>query len=468
MSGGQFFILLVNFLANIVLARILGPTEFGRIGLIMFFVSVSNVLIEGGLGGAIVRKKVVTSNDYSTVFVFNLLISIFIALVFVVFSDGIGSFFDDDELGGLLALSSTIILINAFQVTQNARLLRELKFKERSLFRFLSTLLGSCIGVLLGYLGYGVWSLIWIQISSAAFLLLFYSISQRFFLSFRFDVVSFKALYGFGINTTLATFINTAFENLYQVILATYFSFEKVGFYYQAKKLQDVPNGIVNVFTQNVLFSTLAKLQDDKEMFLSYYQRIQIFMIAILGLITTIIFSFSDQLVLIFFGNKWLESAHFMKILTWASLFFYAEVINKVIFKVFDKTRQLLYLEFVKKGFLSIFIALGVFFRDIDLMLYGLGIANLFSYIINIFLTNRIIDQNLRFTFRNLGLIILSMILSVIAVHFLLSWMNSEGYLSIILLPVLIGIYVISLRALGVIDLIATSRQIIGKFGFNK
>lgn len=455
-------------MANVVLARILGPTEFGRIGLIMFFVSISNVLIEGGLGGAIVRKKDATSSDYSTVFVFNLLISFFIAFVFVFFSSRIGHFFDDDELGALLSLSSTIILINAFQVTQNARLLRELKFKERSLFRFLAVLLGSCIGVFLAYLGYGVWSLVWLQISSAAFLLLFYSISQRFFLSFKFDFISFKRLYGFGINTTLATFINTAFDNLYQVILATYFSFEKVGFYYQAKKLQDVPNGIVNVFTQNVLFSTLAKLQDDKERFLSYYQRIQIFMIAILGMITIIIFSFSDQLVLIIFGTKWLESAHYMKILTWASLFFYAEVINKVIFKVFDRTRQLLYLEFVKKGFLSIFIAFGVFFRDIDLMLYGLGIANLFSYIINIFLTNRVIDQNLRLTFRNLGLTIFAMSLSVTAVQFLLTWMNLGGYLSILLLPVLGGFYVIALRILGVIDLISSSRQIIGKLGFNK
>lgn len=191
-------------------------------------------------------------------------------------------------------------------------------------------------------------------------------------------------------------------------------------------------------------------------------------MITILGMITIIIFSFSDQLVLIIFGTKWLESAHYMKILTWASLFFYAEVINKVIFKVFDKTRQLLYLEFFKKGFLSIFIVFGVFFRDIDMLLYGLGIANLFSYIINIFLTNRIVNQNLSHTFRNLGLTVLAMFLSVTVVHVLLSWMKLGGYLSIILLPVLGGFYVIALRTLGVIDLIASSRQIIGKLGLNK
>jgi O-antigen/teichoic acid export membrane protein len=463
-SGGQFLTMIITFVANIFLARILGPEEFGKIGLIMFFITVSSVLIEGGLGGALVRKKEVTKEDYSTVFVFNLGISVFLFLLFVAISKNLGEYYGDKELGVILIFSNTIIIINAFQVTQNAKLIREMKFKERSLFRLLSVFLGSVVGVTSAIFGFGVWSLVLLQISSALFLLFFYVYFEKFFVSPSFHLKSFKELYGFGINTTLVSFINTVFDNLYQIILATYFSLSKVGFYYQAKKLQDVPNTVVNVFTQNVLFSSMAKIQDDKEKFKVYFLRIQIFIISFLGMITMVIFTYSEQLILVIFGEKWLESAFFMKILTWASLFFYAETINKVIFKVYDKTKQLLYLEIFKKVLLSVFILAGVYQLDINILLYGLVISNVLSYASNIVWTNKIIDQGILENFKIIIKVVVSALLSYYIIYFLIDYLKLNEYFSFLTVPLLLIIYFILLKVFRVIDIYSEIRYLLKIF----
>src|SRR5690606_23065162 len=83
---GQMASLLITLITNIWLARLLSPKEFGQVSIIMFFITLANVFTESGLGGALVRKKNASKLDYSTVFVVNLLLSIFCFFVLFSFS----------------------------------------------------------------------------------------------------------------------------------------------------------------------------------------------------------------------------------------------------------------------------------------------------------------------------------------------------------------------------------------------
>src|SRR5690606_28500617 len=106
-------------------------SEFGRIGVIMFFISISNVFIESGLGGALVRKKEATKLDYSSVFVVNLFVSLFCFFILSLFSGDIAKFYRDDGLQTILIVANFILIINAFQFVQNARLISEMRFKQK-------------------------------------------------------------------------------------------------------------------------------------------------------------------------------------------------------------------------------------------------------------------------------------------------------------------------------------------------
>jgi len=170
----QILYILVILSTNIILTKYISPEEFGQISIIMFFVIISSVLVEGGFGGALVRKKAIGQYDYSTVLVFSFLFSIILYLLLFFFSSIIANYYDNPELSKFIKISSIILTINSLQTISNAKLIREMKFKEIGVSRLLSIFIASIACVLLAYNGYGVWSFIVMQIIYSVLLLFYY------------------------------------------------------------------------------------------------------------------------------------------------------------------------------------------------------------------------------------------------------------------------------------------------------
>ena len=449
---GQVTTLLIILISNIILARILSPREFGQIGIIMFFIMLANVFTEGGLAGALIRKKNATKIDYSTVFVFNLIVSLFCFLVLFFFSNYIANYYKDSSLKNLLIVSGLVLIINAFQITQNAKLMSDMKFKQKTIYRFVSVFLATSIGLVFAYYGYGVWSLVIIQILTALLMTLILWIFEGMYLSFEFNKKSFKELYGFGVNTTFASLLNTAFDNIYQLVLARYFSLNQTGYYYQAKKLQEVPGGIINMLSQSVVFSALSKLQDDKVLFMNVYNKITLYFLVLLGFISVFIYVYAEPIIMILFGSKWLDSVIYMQLLTIASFFYYQEKINRVIFKVFNKTKQILYMEYFKKLVQIISIIIGIYFLDMKVLIFGFVITSLIGYLINYYYSKKILN--------NVNYYELIVLLKVGFVSFFTvelctlfcTKIDLTGYYLFLTLPFLILIYILGLSFLKVID----------------
>jgi O-antigen/teichoic acid export membrane protein len=123
---GKFSYLIISLIANIVLARILGPEVFGKIAIILFFITIATVLTESGLSGALIKADKVEDSDYSTVFLFNIFISFIIVLIMYFSSSLIAEFYHDESLHSLIIASSLVLLINAFRMVQSTKLIRNL------------------------------------------------------------------------------------------------------------------------------------------------------------------------------------------------------------------------------------------------------------------------------------------------------------------------------------------------------
>lgn len=425
---GQFATLTITLITNIWLARILSPKEFGQLGIIMFFIAIANVLTESGLGGALVRKKEATKNDYSTVFVVNLLFSFACYIILVLSSGFISSFYDDPLIRNLLIVAGAVLIINAFRLTQNAKLISEMRFKERSIYSFISSLLSSAIGIYLAYMGFGVWSLVIMQILSASISTVLLWTLEGFYLRLYFSKESFRELYSFGINTTLASLLNTGFENIYQLVLAKYFSIAETGLYYQAKRLQDVPGGVINSLSQNVFFSSLAKLQDDRKAFARVYNKITLYFLVLLGFISSFIYLYSEPIILILLGEKWMGAVFYMQLLTIASFFYVQEQINRVIFKVFNKTRTILHLEYLKKFIQAISILIGVITLDLKILIIGFVITNAIGYLINFYFSRKIIGGASKYELIVLFKVMIASTLSVLATMLVMTIFKLSGF----------------------------------------
>ncbi|WP_353142283.1 lipopolysaccharide biosynthesis protein [Acinetobacter pragensis] len=425
---GRLIYVLINLLSSIVLARILGPESIGVVAVIMFFNGICNVLIDSGLSGALIRKHDVAEKDYSTIFIFNLTITMLLAALIILFSQKIEDFYKINELSNFLIVSMVILFLNAFRLTQNIKLIKSMNFKVKSLIELGSILLSTTVAIILAMKDYGIWSVIYSQIAGALFLTLLSWLYVGPIKSFRFDLNSFKGMYKFGINTTIASILDVTFNNIYQIILAKFFSINRAGLFYQAQKLQDANNGLMQSSILMVIYSYLTKYSANKLDFYKKFNEIQRKYLSIIALISLFVFYYSELIIVQLYGQQWLSSAYYLKILMIVSFFYLGENYNRIVFKVYNRTELILKLEILKKILQSISISIGLYFWSIDLLLWSYVLVVFLSYMLNLRSAIEIIGVD--FGLENVGLFILffSIFISVVSFYLMNFFIINEDF----------------------------------------
>ncbi|MBW7470449.1 lipopolysaccharide biosynthesis protein [Marinobacter sp. F4218] len=450
---GRFGYLAVGLITNIILVRLLSPKEFGQVGIIMFFIVVASVLTESGLSGALVRKQNATEVDYSTIFIFNLVVSLTLMTLFVASSGFIADFYEDSNLKEILIVSSFVLLINALRVTQATKLIKNLQFKKKAGYEFLAILLASIIAVVLAFNGAGVWALVALQLSSAAILTVLLWLFVGPLRTYQFSVKAFTQFYKFGINTTLSSLLNTAFDNVYQLILGKYFSITQAGYFYQAKKLQEMPTGVLQGAMLGVVYSTLAKLQNRPMEFNALYQSVVRVFTIIVALICMLIFYYSELIITVLYGDKWVSAVFYLQMLIIASFFYLQEMFNRIVFKVFDKTENILKLEIFKKILQTFTIVYGIWTMSIENLLYGFVATSVISFFINYHFARKV--QN-HYSWGDF-FVVVKVMATAIGITFscdiMANYFHLKGFYTLAVLPVFLLLYFSCLRLLQVCDL---------------
>lgn len=451
--GGRFGYLTVGLITNIILVRLLSPKEFGQVSIVMFFIVISTILIESGLSGALVRKHNTNEVDYSTIFIFNLAISIVLMLGLFSSAEYIANFYNDSELTNLLRISSLVLIVNAFRITQSVKLVKSLKFKVKSYYEIIAIITGSIIAIYAAMKGAGALSLVILQLSTAVTLtglLWFYVGPMR---SYKFSLESFKQVYKFGINTTLASILDKAFDNSYQLILAKYFAISQAGYFYQAQKLQEMPVGIIQGSVLGVVYATLSKLQNDRKKFRELYFNIVKVFTVVVGFVCIIIFYYSELIVQILYGKEWLTSATYLQLLILASFFYLQEMFNRILFKIFDRTDLILKLEIAKKALLAITMIYGVITLSVSNLLYGFVSVSVISFFINYYYARKVYNESY---WNEMAIVLKVALIAAITVSFNLYIASAyalEGIYSLVLFPMIILVYFVLLNIFRVLNI---------------
>lgn len=444
-----------------ILARMLSSYEFGQLGIVMFFISIANIFVDGGLGGALVRKQDSSDNDYATVFTLNFIISITLYIIIFLFSSYISKFYGDHNLADLFKIAFLVIIFNAFSLTQNTRLVANMDFRAISICKIIAIIFSSVSAFLLAYHGYGVWALIYMQVIYALVNSVLLSIVNGLYFRLYLSKKSVRELYGYGLNLSFSSLLTTAFDNIYQLVIGKYFSISLTGLYYQGKKLQEVPVNVLNICLQGPIFSFLAKKQSNKEEFIQIYAKINRLVMLTVGLLTVIIFVYSKQIISLVYGKDWMESAQFMRLLSLASFFFLLEMCNRVIFKVFNKTRLVLYLEIIKKIIQTLGIFIGIYFKNIEYLLIAFVVSSFIGYLINLSLSRKVLGisgiQDFLYFFKTMAIIALTILFSSLIIN-RFSYGNS---IDLIFMPVSAIFYVLLCMFLKMIN----ARNLLNKLG---
>lgn len=154
----------LQFVVNLILANLLLPADFGAIGMLAIFIAVSQALVDGGFGSALIQKKTPTQTDYSTVFYWNIAFSCILYLVLFASAPGIAYFFNMPELCGVLRCIGLTVIFGSVTAIQTTRLKKSLAFRTIAIANLSSLIAGAVTGIVMALNGFGVWSLVSMQV----------------------------------------------------------------------------------------------------------------------------------------------------------------------------------------------------------------------------------------------------------------------------------------------------------------
>lgn len=360
----------ITFLLGIILARLIEPAEFGLLGMITVFVTLASVFIEAGFFTALVRKQNSTNVDYNTVFYSNLFFGILIYILFYLFSKNISSFFNEPRLVLIARVVGLVLIINAFSLIQRALLSKKIDFKTQAKISFLSSVFGGVIGIILAYLGYGVWSLIWQTLIKQFIQSLLLWLFGDWRPSFIFSFVCFKELFSFSYKVLLSVLLDRLYKNIYYVVIGKFYSASLLGNYTRAEQFNSIFSTNLTVIVQKVSFPVFSSIQDDNKRLKIAFRKVLKSMMLIAFVCMLCLAAIAKPLIFILIGPKWEFCVGYLQIICFSGMLFPLNAINMNILDVKGRSDLFLKIEVLTK-FISIpHIVIGILW-GIEYMLWG-------------------------------------------------------------------------------------------------
>ena len=231
-------------------------------------------IVDSGLSSSLIRTVDVENKDYSTVFYLNLLMGVLIYGVLFFSAPYIAAFYEQPILINIIRVYCLTFIVSGFSSVQLAILNKQMRFREIMLWNIPGTLVGITIGISMAYSGYGVWSIVWMYLSSQIIQSLVMWLFSSWKPNFCFCMEKAKYHYGFGYKLMLSGLLDTVFKNIYNVLIGKFFSIQSLGYYERAKSFNEYPVTILTTVINKVTYPLLAQIQNDKERISDIYKQI--------------------------------------------------------------------------------------------------------------------------------------------------------------------------------------------------
>lgn len=376
----------VSFIVGLVLARLLSPDEYGLIGIVTIFTMIMLNVVDSGFSNALIRKKNVTNEDYSTLFIFNFVVSVLMYALLFIAAPWIAQFFEHPQLIPLVRVMGLILIIQALSIVHNTILSRNIDFKTKTKASVISALSSGLIGIGMAFAGFGVWSLVAQQLSRQLVYSLCLWIFNKWVPQLRLSVKSLRYMWGFGWKLLISSFIDAVWNELYQVVVGKFYSPATLGQYTRSKQYSQLFSSNLTAIVQRVTYPVLSSLQDDKERMVGGYRRIIKISMFITAVLMIYMGAVAEPMIYCLIGPQWHQAATFLPLICISMSLYPLHAINLNMLQVLGRTDIYLYLGIVKKIVAIGPICLGIFV-DIYWMLAGSIVSGIIYFFMNSYYT---------------------------------------------------------------------------------
>ena len=366
---------LLGLLFGIYLARILGPDDYGPIGMLAIFSAIAGSLQDSGFVAAIANRKQVGHDDYNAVFWFNILISLFMYAVLYMCAPLIASFFNQPVLVGLSRYNFLGFVVAGFGIAPSAYLFRELKVKEKSIALILSITISGLVGVVMALNGFSYWG---IATQSIMYVLVrtvvcWYFTPWRPSLKVRFYPLRY--LFAFSYRLLVTNIFQRFNWNIFSFMLGKFYSRTDVGNYSKAAEWFNMGGEVVNGMVNAVAQPVLAKVVDDNDRQLRVFRKMLRFTSFVSFPLMLGLSLVAKEIIVIVITDKWIESAGMLQILAvWGAFMPVQSLLTNLLVSC-GRSRTFMWCTIVQ-GVLMLLILLCVYPYGISFMLVSYCVFN--------------------------------------------------------------------------------------------
>lgn len=336
-----------QFVFQITLARLLSPNEFGTVGMLLVLIGFAQTVADFGLSSALIYEQEVSDVKFSTVFWLQVIAAAHISVLFYFAAPLIAGFYAAPILDPLTRFVAPIFVVQAIGQTHSALLSKNFEFKKLAVCAICSTFLSGGLAVFLALRGYGVWALAWQSMAAAAVssLLLWLQSGWHPILSFSLDHA--KRLGKYGIYLLGHGGLNYWLRNADKLAIGKFIGAHELGIYSRAYGLMLLPLNNISAVLGQVMFPTLAQLQNDPIRFrIAYLTATRMIALVSFPLMAGVAV-LCDPLILFLLGEKWIEVVPILQVLSVVGLM--QSIVFPVgwIFTSLGKTREQFHLSII-------------------------------------------------------------------------------------------------------------------------
>lgn len=421
----------IQFIVQIVLARILSPNDYGIISLITIFIALANVFIQSGFNTALIQKKNVKEEDFSSVLYVSLGVATIIYSVLFFVSPFIADFYKIAELKQVLRILSIILFFGAFNSIQNAIISRTMQFKKLFIVSVFSILISGIVGISLAYLGFGVWALVAQQITNQVSItfILWFTLKWRPQLTFSINRVGY--LFSYGWKLLVSSLIDTLYMNLRGLIVGKVYTSDMLAFYNRGEQFPQLIVNNINGSIQSVMLPTLSEEQDNKKRVKELVRRSIVTSSFLIFPLMIGLAAVGEPLIKILLTDKWLPCVPFMQIFCLTYALWPIHTSNLQAINAIGRSDIILKLEIIKK-----ILGVSILIVSMDYGIFAVALGGLLSGIISSFINSYPNLKLLNYSYKEqikdiLPSLILSLIMGLVVYGFL--FFNISLYLTLVI-----------------------------------
>ena len=351
----------VQFILQIILARLLTPEHYGVLAIMIIFTTLANVFIQNGFNTALIQNKDVTEEDYSSVLWVSLGVAGILYGIIFFCAPFIASFYEMPEIVKPFRVLALMLFPGALNSVQLAKVSREMDFKKVFYSNVGAIVVSGVAGIVIAKLGGGLWALVAQTMLNIFVATVVMQFTSKLKIYFKVSLARIKVLFAYGWKLLVSGLIDTLYQDLQSLVVGKKYNSATLGFFNRGKQFPQFLMNSINGAVQSVMLPAMAEKQDAKEQLKELTRRSITVSAYVVFPMMAGLAGIAEPLVRLLLTDEWLPCVPYLQIYCVSFAFYPVHSCNLQAINAIGRSDMFLKLEIIKKSYGLIALIIAVF-----------------------------------------------------------------------------------------------------------